>query len=190
MRIVHFRDLPVIPWRNGGGVTRETAVHHDPLLHPDFLWRVSMATVNAPGPFSRFDGIDRTIAVLDGAGIVLTIGGREQALTPTSPPFAFNGETAVGAAIIEGGTTDLNVMTRRGHFSHTMERIVVDGTIELVAEAVATILVFMRPTTVSARSHAPIAAEPLDTLIDIGPGTRLKLAADAPVEIVAIRIRA
>mgnify|MGYP003694612933 CR=1 FL=1 len=40
--------------------------------------RVSVADVATDGPFSTFAGVDRWFAVLDGAGVVLTIGGKAQ----------------------------------------------------------------------------------------------------------------
>ena len=47
---MRFAELPLAPWRNGGGVTREVAV--DGPGAQDFEWRISIADVNEPGPFS------------------------------------------------------------------------------------------------------------------------------------------
>ena len=54
MRLLRFHELPVSPWRNGGGVTRELAALGG--AGGDLLWRLSIATVNADGPFSTFNG--------------------------------------------------------------------------------------------------------------------------------------
>ena len=81
-----------MPWKNGGGVTTEIAVFPEAAGLDDFEWRLSMATVATDGPFSLFAGVDRTLAVLDGEGIVLSVDGMADAtLTPASPPFAFRG---------------------------------------------------------------------------------------------------
>ena len=40
-----------------------------------FAWRVSVADVGTAGPFSRFDGIDRTLVLLSGAGMTLAEAG-------------------------------------------------------------------------------------------------------------------
>ncbi len=40
-----------------------------------FIWRVSVADVASDGPFSRFPGIDRTIMLLEGAGMRLCARG-------------------------------------------------------------------------------------------------------------------
>ena len=135
MRLVQLADLPEVPWRNGGGITREVAAWRDPEVHPDFRWRVSMATVNAAGPFSRFEDIDRSIAVLDGDGLVLRVGEAEHVLTPSTEPFAFPGEAAVTADGLGASTMDLNTMTRRGHVTHNMRRLVVEGTVVFTAGA-------------------------------------------------------
>ncbi|MBB4066639.1 HutD/Ves family protein [Gellertiella hungarica] len=125
MRLIRFRDLEPTPWKNGGGVTREVARLADPEKPGAFLWRVSIATVDAPGPFSPFPGIDRTIAVLDGDGIRLDMRGGARTLTPSDPPFAFDGEEPVHCTLPGGATTDLNVMTRRGRYRHDMTRLAV-----------------------------------------------------------------
>src|SRR5665647_2813187 len=64
--IVRFAELPVIPWRNGGGVTREVVASggSDP---QDFDWRISIADVSQSGPFSAFPGVDRVITLVEGA---------------------------------------------------------------------------------------------------------------------------
>ena len=50
-----------------------------------------MATVASDGPFSLFPGVDRTLAVLEGEGIVLSVEGQagRSTLTRDSPPLAF-----------------------------------------------------------------------------------------------------
>ena len=44
-----------VPWKNGGGVTREVAAHPAGASLEDFDWRVSTAEVRAAGPFSGFE---------------------------------------------------------------------------------------------------------------------------------------
>jgi hypothetical protein len=121
LRILRSHDHTVVPWRNGGGVTREVALQNAP--DGDFLWRVSIATVGQSGPFSRFHGIDRTIVVLAGAGFRLRVDDQNVDLCSTDPPFSFSGEAEVMAEVSAGDTLDLNVMTRRGLFSHSVQRL-------------------------------------------------------------------
>lgn len=106
------------PWRNGGGVTQEIARAPDA---GEFDWRISMATVSEDGAFSTFPGVDRTLTVLTGAGIMLAVAGQEARLTPGAP-LAFPGDLPAAARLLAGEVTDLNVMTRRGRLSHEVTR--------------------------------------------------------------------
>jgi environmental stress-induced protein Ves len=74
--------------------------------------RVSVADVSANGPFSRFPGVQRWFAVLDGAGVVLTIGGSEHRLDRGSDAFSFAGDAAVRCRLVAGPTRDLNLMLK------------------------------------------------------------------------------
>jgi environmental stress-induced protein Ves len=113
-----------MPWKNGGGTTTEIARFPESSSLDDFDWRISMARVEASGPFSRFAGVDRSIAILEGDGIVLTIDGRETArLDPGSTPFAFHGDADVSGMLVGGPIEDLNVMTRRGRFHQVLRRL-------------------------------------------------------------------
>ena len=137
MRPIRRRDLPAQPWRNGGGVTREIAVHPQGAGLDGFVWRISLAEVAADGPFSPFPGIDRTLTVIEGPGLSLDFGGGTVALPP-GQPLPFPGEAPVAARLAQGPITDLNVMTRRGAARHLVTRLglgdpVPAGTTALVA---------------------------------------------------------
>jgi len=108
-----FASLPVSPWRNGGGETRE--IISWPAGQSDFEWRASIATIAADGPFSLFTGIDRSITLLSGEGVNLhTEQGGDHALTQIGAPYSFAGEVPISATLVGGVTTDFNIMTRRG----------------------------------------------------------------------------
>lgn len=112
--IIRLADCPPQPWKNGLGSTRQIAVHPPGAGSDDFLWRVSIAEVDSAAPFSRFPGIDRQIALLDGAGFTMILdGSREHALTTPFAPFAFAGEAKVEVTLAEGATRDFNLMLRR-----------------------------------------------------------------------------
>lgn len=117
MKTVRRADLAAQPWKNGGGVTREIGAHPPGAGMDGFDWRLSLADVASDGPFSAFPGIDRTLTVIDGAGLDLDFGGGTIALPP-GQPLSFPGEAQVSARLTDGAITDLNVMTRRGVLSH------------------------------------------------------------------------
>lgn len=136
MRILRARDYRRMKWKNGGGETAEIAVVPEDAALDAFGWRVSMATVASDGPFSTFAGIDRTLTVLEGDGIVLEVEGRDAAtLTPASGPFRFPGDTATSGRLVGGSITDLNVMTRRGQYAHVVTPHQIDGTQRLESDA-------------------------------------------------------
>lgn len=69
-----------MPWKNGGGVTRELVKLPHPTDPARFLARLSIATVATSGPFSAFPGIDRTLLMLEGRGMRLSLDGTRSAL--------------------------------------------------------------------------------------------------------------
>ena len=107
-----FRSMP---WKNGGGETFEIYSYPEASDLTQFEWRISMARVTQAGPFSHFPFTDRLLAVLEGEGLVLTVGDDPpHVLTPQSPALAFAGDVSTTATLCDGPITDLNVMVRRG----------------------------------------------------------------------------
>lgn len=114
LRIVRASALKAMPWKNGGGVTREIAAYPVGARLDTFVWRVSVADVDEPGPFSRFAGIDRTLVLLAGAGMRLVeSGGATHALSEPLSIARFDGEAAIDAQLVDGPTRDFNLMVRR-----------------------------------------------------------------------------
>ena len=93
-KLLRNADHRRMPWKNGGGETVEVIVHPEGASLSDFGWRVSMATVASDGPFSVFPGIDRTLAVLSGEGMDLSIEGLgDRLLTPPATSSILTGIT-------------------------------------------------------------------------------------------------
>jgi environmental stress-induced protein Ves len=118
-------DLVASPWKNGGGVTREIALGSCADGPTDaFAWRVSVADVAQAGPFSRFEGVARTLVLLEGAGMVLDQTGdhvRTHTLTNVLDVARFDGEAPISARLIDGPTRDFNLMVRRDVARATFE---------------------------------------------------------------------
>jgi hypothetical protein len=124
MRLLRARDRKPQPWKNGGGTTSEIAAFPAGASLDDFGWRVSIAEVASGGPFSTFPGIDRTLVVLDGEGITLGVAGRPPTrLDRRSEPLRFAADVPTVATLCAGPIRDLNVMTRRGRFDHSVMRL-------------------------------------------------------------------
>ena len=142
MRILRSVDYKRMPWKNGKGETVELAVFPPGASVDSFDWRISTATVAEDGPFSTFDGIDRTLSVLTGEGMELSVN--EQApvlLHPLSEPFAFAGDARTSARLTGGMITDLNVMTRRERFTHCVRSVAAHGEVTVTTEADQTVIV-------------------------------------------------
>ncbi len=108
-RTVALAAQPAQPWKNGGGQTRELLCWPDPV---DWRLRLSVATIEQAGPFSSFPGVQRSFAVLEGDGVVLTFGATAVELPPHSPPLPFAGDEPVHCTPIAGRTLDFNLMLR------------------------------------------------------------------------------
>lgn len=117
------KDYREMPWKNGGGSTTELAIFPEGASMDDFAWRLSTATVKQDGPFSHFDNINRTLAVLSGNGLVLNGKKKSVTLDQSSQPYAFDGEMDVQAQLCDDTVVDLNMMTRRGVCQHYMQRM-------------------------------------------------------------------
>jgi len=113
-RVISPAEYRRMPWKNGGGLTEEIATHPEDSPLEAFNWRVSIAEVARDGPFSRFAGIDRTIVLLEGAGMRLSGEGRDVLLRAPFEPYAFDGEDPVDCALVSGPIRDFNAMVRRG----------------------------------------------------------------------------
>ena len=188
MRILRAADYRSMPWKNGGGTTTEIAVSPEGAGLDDFDWRVSMARVQAGGPFSSFAGVDRTLAVLEGEGIVLDIDGQApKELTGTTAPFSFLADVPTGASLIAGPITDLNVMTRRTRMTHTVERLLISAAIDVQPADDAT-LVLCLDGELAVHGAAPARLGPLDAVL-LGQGaSRLRLEPAGTVTLFVVRI--
>ena len=141
--ILRAADRIATPWKNGGGLTREVAVWPPNSNFDDFDWRISIAEVREAGPFSTFEGIDRTMAILSGR-LELRFPERTITLDPRCEPLAFPGDMPSEGIPLDGPVTDLNVMVRRGRVAARVTRF--RDVTETVAEP-GTVLVVTARTT-------------------------------------------
>lgn len=100
-------DVPPQTWRNGGGRTRELLAW--PHAH-DWAVRVSVAVVERDGPFSAFPGVQRWLAVLQGAGLHLF----DWPQAVGDEPLRFDGGLAPDVELLQGPCVVFNAMQRRG----------------------------------------------------------------------------
>jgi uncharacterized protein len=139
VQLLSAAERVAVPWKNRGGLTSEIAVQPPGATLEDFDWRISCAQVDSPGAFSRFPGIDRIIVMLEGE-LSLEVQGRTSVLSPQSAPFAFPGDVATAGTPLTGTVRDLNVMTRRGRSTATLQRCLVEEPVKFSFTAATTVV--------------------------------------------------
>ncbi len=153
--LIPFAGLAPAPWKNGGGSTTEIAIAPAGASVDKFDWRISLAAIAANGPFSSFPGVDRSLALVDGAGVVLDIGADGRfVLSEDDPVVEFAGEAQVSATLTLGPTTDFNVMTRRERCHHRLGRRVLSGASEFAPRGDVTVLFLAEGDTLAVSSDA------------------------------------
>lgn len=157
--VQRWADAAPVPWRNGGGVTRELA--SSPAGHEGFDWRVSLADVTAAGAFSAFPGVDRTIVRVDGRAMTLTVDGTDHVLVPHSP-FRFDGDLPVSCHLPAGPTRALNVMTRRGQCRAEVTVLDAPAAWPAVGAGTQLLIVLAGPVTVTAPGGQPLTVDRFD----------------------------
>ena len=175
LRLLSAAQRTAVPWKNGGGLTREVAAFPPGSDLDTFKWRVSMAEVRAAGPFSLFPGVDRCLAVLSGRLSLAIDGQAALSLSPESSAIAFAGDVPAFAEPLGGPVTDLNVMTRRHRCSARLTRGRAAGPTQLEPRAMTTLLVALSDLTVR-RGESEVTLSTLDA-VEIGRGPECMIAA-------------
>jgi uncharacterized protein len=136
--ILRAADHRRMRWLNGGGWTSEILAwpHHD-----DWEWRLSIADIERSGPFSVFPDVDRTIALLQGVGFVLSATEQPSVtIVRRHEPFEFSGAEPIECTLIDGPVQDLNLMVRRVAAPRRLRFFEVINSIEVVDFEVAIVL--------------------------------------------------
>src|SRR5215471_9405363 len=116
----------LMPWKNGQGVTRE--IVREPASGEDFLWRLSIAEVAASSDFSRFPRCDRTITLIEGAGMRLEFAkAPAQLIERRYEPFVFRGEWSCRCHLLSGPVRDFNLIVERDRARSSTEVLGLDG---------------------------------------------------------------
>ncbi|MCD6025949.1 MAG: HutD-family protein [Solimicrobium sp.] len=121
-------DYRSMPWKNGAGTTVEIAVFPAQAKLDNFDWRVSRAQVVSDGDFSRFFGVDRSLALLHGVAVQLTTDDVVLQVNGENNIATFSGDAMTHAELMDGAIEDLNVMSRRSNCSHLLTHWEGEGT--------------------------------------------------------------
>lgn len=125
MQKLNPMNYRTMPWKNQQGITHELLIEPPQGSLDDFEWRISCADIHADGEFSIFSGVDRSLLFLSGAGVCLDVHSQRDSvlLTTASDPFVFSGDVPIYSRLLNGSVSDFNVMTRRSHWKHQLEKI-------------------------------------------------------------------
>lgn len=168
IQTIALANVPPQPWKNGGGVTRELLAWPEP---GGWRVRISVAEVTADGPFSRFEGVQRWFAVLQGDGVRLTVDRQVTELRIGDAPYGFSGEAETACTLLGGPTRDFNLMLRGA--LGTLRRL--SGATEATVDATNLIAVY----AASARAEVRFG---LETCL-LEPGSLCWAVADAPTRL-------
>ncbi|HEY0682045.1 MAG TPA: HutD family protein [Steroidobacter sp.] len=188
MKVLRATDYRRMPWKNGGGETREIMISPAGATLDSLDWRLSLATVATDGPFSSFPGVQRTLCVIDGAGIRLQIGDAPaRTLLEDSEPHTFDGEVATIATLVDGAIVDLNVMSRRDRSRHDVQRLTVEGALQLAVHARPTII-FCQRGELRCRADDDSALLAAEDCVVIDAATSVSLDAVERAQILVIEL--
>ncbi|MFP3515813.1 HutD family protein [Pseudomonas sp. SIMBA_077] len=138
LTVLRAVDYPRMPWKNGGGSTEEITRDAGEGLD-SFGWRLSIADIGESGGFSRFDGYQRIITVLQGAGMQLQVDDvQSRALLPFDA-FDFKGERDVSCTLLDGPIRDFNLIYAPQRYSARLQWLKASSRIFTSAQ---TVLVF------------------------------------------------
>lgn len=182
-RILTPADYRRLPWKNGLGSTLEIATDAAEAGAP-WSWRISIADVPARAPFSPFPGIDRHIAVLDGAGLTLARGDERITVPREGTAFPFAGEDAIVGEPIGPGIRDANLMLDRRHWSGTLEILRIGSRRELRMHS-DVVLVHVHGPTESAGFQVGDESSPLDADSTLVCGGTVLITASQATLVVA-----
>lgn len=172
VRVIDAAQWQSQPWKNGGGITHEILRLPD---QSDWRLRLSVAEIHTPGPFSVFPGIDRLIALAEGAGFALDIDDAAPiAIADTGQFTQFSGDATTNCRLLDGTVRDLNLMTERATLSVCADTLVLSGTESRRRAGTAFTVVFVFEGEIRVQQGATSS-----------PLTRWQtLVSDAPEELV------
>jgi len=111
VQLIPASSLKETPWKNGGGSTKEIAIHplKSSFEKSDFTWRLSTAEVKKPGDFSVFPDFERLLTIVKGEELILEFADLRKTLKPGTV-VKFHGEEEIACLLPQGPVTDLGLI--------------------------------------------------------------------------------
>ena len=102
--VIRFSALPSASWGQNNGRVKEITAGTGR--------RLSIASIDKPGSFTPFPGLDRITVPVEGELLVLTVDGAEHGMEKFRP-FRYSGDSPAEAALPTGPVTVLNTLADR-----------------------------------------------------------------------------
>jgi environmental stress-induced protein Ves len=162
LQIIRKSSFTATPWKNGGGITHE--VMREPAGGDPFRWRVSVAHIDASGPFSDFAAYNRKMVLLKGAGIELRFAdGVKKTLRQVGDLVEFDGAVSTYCELLQGPCVDLNLMVAKSNsVAVRVERFIESLAVSALRNETKLIFPIERRIKLAINSGKTVTLEPWD----------------------------
>lgn len=148
-------------WKSGNGTTSDIASSPSEPSIDDFLWRVSIATIDRDVSISHFAGADRWVVPTGSRGLeILTPRGAKR--VRRFEVFAFAGEDPVRTVKVAEPSRVLSLMVRRGVGAGSITVLRVSGRVDVTGDVGMSMIVVIDGTVVL---QSGVALGPEDALM-------------------------
>ncbi len=106
----------------------------------------------------------------------------------SSEPHTFAGESTTSATLVDGTIVDLNVMTRRDTFRHSVRRLSCNGRLQLDVSASTVIVFCQRGELLIASNGTTGRLQPEDCAVVDGDTASIELSAAEPSDLIVIEL--
>ena len=138
-----------------------------------FRWRVSVAHIDASGPFSDFAAYDRKMVLLKGAGVELRFAdGVKKTLRQVGDLVEFDGAVSTYCELLQGPCVDLNLMVaKRDSAAVRVERFIESLAVSVPRNETKLIFPIERRIKLAINNGKTVTLEPWDlALLSHGSG--------------------
>lgn len=133
LRLLKKYDYKESFWKNGAGKTQQIAIYpeHASLVENNFLWRISLATIEHKNSFSLFRGYQRLLIIWSGEGLLLN-GSK---ILPHAP-IQFSGDEEINCDLIGfNPVIDFGIIYKKEFISAELKTLSIDSDISIELKA-------------------------------------------------------
>jgi len=173
LRVIRQSSFTATPWKNGGGITHEAI--RVPASGDPFRWRVSVAHIDASGPFSDFSAYNRKMVLLRGAGMELRFAdGQTRTLRRVGELAEFDGALSTHCQLLNGPCVDLNLMVlKTDTVTAGVQRFVEPLTLSASPDESTLVFSIYETIVLDTTTWESATLEPWDLAVLSGCGARL-----------------